>query len=389
MRYLRIFIPAVLAVLLLISASPARAQEDSAKARKELERIQKELKGVKKKTTETEKKERSVLDEIDRMDRSLAQKRRELAAAQKDLDGVTGNISVTEADILATKMKLGVKKSDLSSRLTAMYKTSKAGGSWALLLSGGSDTMMKRYKYLSVMSDRDKRKVDEYSDTIDTLHQQHDHLATQKVSYEKLKVKRDSEARAVQSEEANKKKLLASIKKQKASYLAMQKELEDSGSRMMELIKRLEHASKSKPQTPGHVPSGGKMKAGLEWPVNGKVISRFGKQKHPDYDTYIYKKGIELQAELGEGVKAVDGAEVVFADWFKGLGLVAILRHPGEYYTVYAHLADVKVRTGDKVSRGQVIASVGDTGAPSGPSLYFEIRKGSDAVDPLKWLRPR
>jgi septal ring factor EnvC (AmiA/AmiB activator) len=247
--------------------------------------------------------------------------------------------------------------------------------------------MLKRYKYLSVMSGRDKRMMDDYSGALDTLQAQRERLANQKASYEKLKTRRDSEARKVQAEEANKKTLLASIKKQKASYLAMQKELEDSGSRMKELIRTLEAAAKARPVTPG--PVTGRLKSGLEWPVAGKVISRFGKQKHPEYDTFIYKKGIELQAKLGESVHAVDAAEVVFADWFKGLGLVAILQHGGDFYTVYAHLSDVKVRTGDKVARGQDIASVGDTGAPSGPSLYFEIRKGSDAVDPLTFLKPR
>lgn len=387
MRILRLLILAAIVAALATPALPARAQEDPAKAKKELERIQKELTGVKKKAKETAKKERSVLDDIDRMDRSLAKKRRELSLAQKNLDSVTGSISATEADMRETRHKLGGKKSDLAGRLTAMYKTGKAGGNWVVLLSGDPSSMLKRYKYLSVMSGRDKRMMDGYSGALDTLKVQRERLANQKASYEKLKTRRDSEARKVQAEEENKKTLLASIKKQKASYLAMQKELEGSGARMKELIRKLEAAAKAKPPTTGKIT--GSLKSGLEWPVAGRVMSRFGKQKHPEYDTYIYKKGIELQAKLGESVHAVDAAEVVFADWFKGLGLVAILQHGGDFYTVYAHLSDVKVRTGDKVTRGQDIASVGDTGAPSGPSLYFEIRKGSDAVDPLAYLKPR
>jgi len=66
---------------------------------------------------------------------------------------------------------------------------------------------------------------------------------------------------------------------------------------------------------------------------------------------------------------------------------VAILKHGGDYYSVYAHLADIRVKLGDKVVRGQVIATLGDTGTSTGPSLYFEIRKGAEALDPLKLLR--
>ena len=119
------------------------------------------------------------------------------------------------------------------------------------------------------------------------------------------------------------------------------------------------------------------------------MISFFGRQKHPEYDTYIFKNGIEIQAPMGTEVKAVETAVVAFANWFKGLGLVAILRHGGDFYSVYAHLSELKVKAGDKVQKGQAIATLGDTGAPAGPALYFEVRKGSEAQDPLKLLKKR
>ena len=88
-------------------------------------------------------------------------------------------------------------------------------------------------------------------------------------------------------------------------------------------------------------------------------------------------------------VRAVEAAEVAYAGWFKGLGLVTILRHGGNFYTVYAHLAELNVKAGDRVARGQAIATLGDTGPGGGPSLYFEVRKGAEAVDPMGWLKKR
>jgi len=379
----QLVITALLALSVALHAPPVRADQDPVKAKKELERIERELKGVKKKARETAKKERSILDELEEMDRSLTAKRKELRKAQGELDRVSRQVSATEADIEAARNRLLGKRSDLSERLRAMYVTGRTGGNWAVLMSGGSGSLLKRYKYLSVMSERDKRLIDGYSETLSELKVKKDALERQMSSYKRLKNSRDDEARRVLSDEKNKKRLLASIRSRKKSYIEMQKELEESGARMKALINRLEEAARSRPVA-GNIPA---LRPGLEWPVRGRVVSSFGKQKHPEYDTYIYKKGIEVQAELGAGVRAVEAAEVVFADWFKGLGLVTILKHGGDYYSVYAHLADISVKPGDTVARGQVIATLGDTGTSAGPTLYFEIRKGSEALDPMKLLK--
>ncbi len=379
----QLVITALLALAVALLAPPVCADQDPVKAKKELERIERELKGVKKKARETAKKERSILDELEEMDRSLTAKRKELRKAQGELDRISRQVSATEADLEAARNRLLSKRSDLSERLRAMYVTGRTGGNWAVLMSGGSGSLLKRYKYLSVMSERDKRLIDGYSETLSELKVKKDALERQMSSYKRLKNSRDDEARRVLSDEKNKKRLLASIRSRKKSYIEMQKELEESGARMKALINRLEEAARSRPVA-GNIPA---LRPGLEWPVRGRVVSSFGKQKHPEYDTYIYKKGIEVQAELGAGVRAVEAAEVVFADWFKGLGLVTILKHGGDYYSVYAHLADISVKPGDTVARGQVIATLGDTGTSAGPTLYFEIRKGSEALDPVKLLK--
>ena len=83
-----------------------------------------------------------------------------------------------------------------------------------------------------------------------------------------------------------------------------------------------------------------------------------------------------------------DGA-VIYADWFKGYGRLIILDHGGGYFTLYAHAAEIWARSGDSVSRGQVIGKVGDTGSLEGPQLYFELRHKGKPQDPLAWLQSR
>jgi septal ring factor EnvC (AmiA/AmiB activator) len=381
-------ITAIALAFSLLASLSAFAGDKPPASKEDLRRIQEQLRAVKKKSREAVRQERSVLSELERMDKSLAAKRGEVKRLENRLKEVSGEVATTESAMEDKKRKAGEREKDLAVRLRAMYMTDRAGGPWVLLASGDYGLMLKRYKYLAVMSERDRRLMDGYKGDIEELSQYKDKLKVQRAKYDALKGRRDSEYRKVQDEEGDKKDLLASIRKQKSSYESMARELEESSRRMRELLRRLEQEARERP---GMVqpPAGPAITGRLDWPVNGKVISFFGRQKHPEYDTYIYKNGIEIQAPMGTEVRAVESAVVAFANWFKGLGLVAILRHGGDYYSVYAHLAELKVKAGDKVQKGEAIATLGDTGAPSGPSLYFEVRKGSEAQDPLSLLKKR
>ena len=82
------------------------------------------------------------------------------------------------------------------------------------------------------------------------------------------------------------------------------------------------------------------------------------------------------------------GGIVRFAGWFRGYGQLVILDHGEDYFTVSGHLEDIDVEVGDQVQGGDRIGVAGETGSLSGPRLYFEIRKGSGALDPADWLLP-
>ena len=75
-----------------------------------------------------------------------------------------------------------------------------------------------------------------------------------------------------------------------------------------------------------------------------------------------------------------------FAGWFRGYGRLVILDHGDRYFTVSGHLAELAVEVGDAVAAGEAIGAVGDTGSLSGARLYFEIRRGSEPLDPRDWL---
>jgi murein DD-endopeptidase MepM/ murein hydrolase activator NlpD len=121
------------------------------------------------------------------------------------------------------------------------------------------------------------------------------------------------------------------------------------------------------------------------WPVEGKIVSRFGAKKGG-----MHNDGINIEAPAGTQVVAGDNGVVAYAgNELRGFGNLLLIRHADGWITAYAHNDKLLVRQGEKVKRGQPIATVGRSGNVSSPQLHFEVRKGTDPVDPLGYLSSR
>jgi septal ring factor EnvC (AmiA/AmiB activator) len=131
----------------------------------------------------------------------------------------------------------------------------------------------------------------------------------------------------------------------------------------------------------------------LEWPLEGEVIYRFGRDQRPN-GTVLRWNGIGVAAPTGTPVHAVKAGRVVFAGPFEGYGPTVFLSHGEGFYTLYLYLEEIGVVEGRDVAAGQVVGTVGGADTPEGPHIEFQIRApmGGDspqAQDPLLWLRPR
>ena len=120
----------------------------------------------------------------------------------------------------------------------------------------------------------------------------------------------------------------------------------------------------------------------FRWPAKGRVISGFGAR-----GTGGANDGINIALPEGTPVRAAEGGTVVHADdALKGYGKLVLIRHPNGYVSVYAHNGELKVKRGETVKRGQVVALSGQSGNVTAPQLHFELRKGATPVDPTRQL---
>ena len=118
------------------------------------------------------------------------------------------------------------------------------------------------------------------------------------------------------------------------------------------------------------------------WPVNGRVISPFGQTVGGGRND-----GINISAKLGTPVHAADAGTVTYVgNELRGYGNLILIQHDNGYVTAYAHAERIDVQRGDRVARGQVIGSAGETGNVTEPQLHFELRLGTRPVDPTHYL---
>ncbi len=117
-------------------------------------------------------------------------------------------------------------------------------------------------------------------------------------------------------------------------------------------------------------------------PVRGRVLSNYGAKKNG-----LHNDGINIAAPRGTPVKAAENGVIVYAgNALKGSGNLILVRHDKQWMTAYAHLDKIMVKKGQVVRRGAQIAKVGSTGSVSVPQLHFEVRRGTSAMNPVKYL---
>ncbi len=122
----------------------------------------------------------------------------------------------------------------------------------------------------------------------------------------------------------------------------------------------------------------GQLKGGLAWPVTGRIIKNTGDIGHG---------GVLIEAPEGSAVHTVASGYVAYAGWMRGYGLLTIVNHDGGYMTVYAFNQSLHKKVGSKLSAGEAIASVGQSGGRGSAGLYFEIRKHGQLLSPEAWCK--
>ncbi len=203
---------------------------------------------------------------------------------------------------------------------------------------------------------------------------------------------RDHKLKARQQEQAQLARVLKTIE---ATLARQAREAEQARQQALIAAREQQRSSTAAASNPGSGPlvSAGSTYGGpfaqargkLPWPVDGRLVARYGTPRGTDARTKW--DGVLIGASAGSQVRAVHGGRVVFADWLRGAGLLVILDHGNGYLSLYGHNQSLLRDAGDLVNAGEPIATVGTSGGQDTPALYFAIRQQGRPSDPAQWCR--
>jgi len=127
-----------------------------------------------------------------------------------------------------------------------------------------------------------------------------------------------------------------------------------------------------------------RLKGSLRLPVRGELAGRFGT---PNAEAGVSTKGVFIRAPEGEQVRAVGAGRVVYSDWMRGFGNLLIVDHGEAFLSIYGNNESLLKQTGDTVTLGEPLATVGHSGGNEQTGLYFELRHLGRPFDPLRWVK--
>ena len=376
--------------------APKKADDSISAEQKRLQQTEKQLREEKQKAAEARARETSVLAELEVIEQRLADKQREVVRLDTRIKRAAGDVKSLRGEIQQLETQRSGQQAALGRRLRAMYKVHVQGGALPMLLSGEDPaTRAAAVRHLTSLASLDARLIQEYRGTTDRLEDRRGREESRQKDLATLRTDAQREQSEVDRDAAKRRILLAKVRDERAYHERMVGELTEAARRLEAFIRDLQakqrRVAKIPPPKPGieTLPAVGfgTLRGRLPWPTEGRVVSAFGAQVHPRFGTRTFRNGVDIEAGEGRDVAAVFAGHVVYTGWFKGYGNLIILDHDNEYYTLYAHVADIVVKEGDDVRQGQRIGTVGDTGSLEGPRLYFEVRYQGKPQNPEQWLR--
>jgi len=359
-------------------------REEKVSDKEKLRRIKEEIKRLKARYEAALSEEKSILGELERLGVAVELRRAELDRLEVELRINRERQREVRRRITKLRKKIDDEKKLLGRKLVFIYKLGRLSYLRMALSMEEAGGFREGYYYLSFLARRDRELIDRFRQDIALFTRSKRELKEGERRLLALRRETAAKAEEVRKLRREKEAYLAKVRREQKLTLQAISELMEASRKLEGLVADLStEGVPPSPPLPFY-----RFKGLLSWPVLGKVVATFGKVKHPKFNIYLVRKGIDIAAPPGSPVYAVFDGKVIYADWFRGYGNLLIIDHGDKYWTFYGYASKLLVKVGDYVRKGEPVALVGDTGFLSGPSLHFELRHNGVPENPLDWLKP-
>jgi septal ring factor EnvC (AmiA/AmiB activator) len=300
------------------------------------------------------------------------------AVASKAVDDAVDRVAAADTELSALMP-------EVRARLARLYKLMPLGYDRLLFSLEDARTFDRAARVVGVLARRDRERLEHFMQLRSARAADVARVQRDRDTLDMLTQRLAGEEAALAENAGIQQRLLADVRERRDLNAQLVRELAAARDRLEQSMAEL---TAERGGSSVAIAGGGRLRAGtMTWPVPGRVEARFGRQMSSRFGTMVNRNGIDIGADPGSPVKAVQAGTVAYADTFAGFGRVVIVDHGGRFYTLYGHLASVDVSKGAAVQAGDEIGTVGM--APTGtPALYFEVRIDGRPADPVQWLKP-
>ncbi len=380
------FLPCILAFAFCIFPALASEKKDYdreiARQRKELDDLHDRLITEQKELESLREKRESTLGTLEKISGNIKHTDQYLSKLDATEETLNASLASERQDLTEVQARIEDRNRVMAKRVRTLFMT---GSPDRMILrgweAGHGDFMRKvffmkrvlRYDRSLVEAGREdaqikQRAMAKLDGRLTEVNSFRAHKAAEKETYSRARKMQEKNLAAIQSDEQSKQKAL--------------QELEENARLITDIITALEKRRKeelARNRKATVLESGSKYCL----PVDGEVVSKYGLQFHATLKTTTKNLGIEIKGQPGTPVRAAVSGEVALITRIPGYGMGVILDNGSDFFTIYANLAGIRVRQGDKVKTGQELGTV----SVEAGKVYFEVRKGTKTVDPSEWLR--
>jgi septal ring factor EnvC (AmiA/AmiB activator) len=363
--------------------------------RKALEQIKGEIESLKKEITKAEIKSSSTLDQIRIIERELVLLDQTRILLKKEVVLLQQRIDENHRQLQERKNKLQQIRENYARQAVYNYKHGKLKDLEILLTASSFNQLMVRYKYMQIITTQERIQVRTISDQIVQINQLEQTL-TQDLYQLNLTLKeKEEQQRKYLTRKFEKRNLVARLKWTSTNLQQRLREAQQEYEKLQNIIATLERQRNVRKQQGTTSTDYARLnpqsfaanKGKFPWPVKGKILHAYGRQRDFKFNTIVNNTGIDIQAKAGMAVRSIYTGIVSMITYLSGYGNTIIVDHGEGYYTVYSHLDEIYVEKDRLVETGSVIGSVGDSGSLEGSLLHFAVFVNQQTENPESWLK--
>lgn len=369
---------------LLVSSSIYAQSDQISSQRNDLKKIRSEILEIKSRLETEKAREKSILDMLSALDR--------------ESDLTTGLIEQLKREekrfaqaMIQVAYELKDKREELyrlqeiyEKRIVYLYKYGKLKDIDLLLSSNSFNRIAIWLKFQKLIAENDRRNYNNVMNKRMVIEDKKNKFKEEILTRRQIIEEKTNEQANLHNTKKQREVLLSQVRANEQLYIRRLEEYQLSAKEIERLINVQESRRiSSGTETATSFPA---LKGRMIWPAQGQVITNFGKYTHPVLKTITTSLGIDIRSKSGDDVRVVAEGIVTAITWQRGRGNIVIVDHFGGYYTVYTHLQNIFVQVDNRVSLGDVLGTVGESGSLKGPMLHFEIWRKNQVQNPLEWL---